>query len=102
MERKTCINREIKRNEITIELYSCHNINMKFLAVVTPPSVYHNIYDDPTDKLFTLVVEKKLFSFPMRMEVTGFISLYPIDYELETCGHVILLDENSGGHRSIF
>ena len=23
------------------ELYSCHDINMKFLAVVTPPSIYH-------------------------------------------------------------
>ena len=23
------------------ELYSCHNINMKFLKVVTPPSIYH-------------------------------------------------------------
>ena len=40
-ERKPCINREIKSNELTIYLYSCHNINMKFLVVVTPQSIYH-------------------------------------------------------------
>ena len=40
VERKPCINREIQSNEITIKLYSCHDINMKFLAVVTPPSIY--------------------------------------------------------------
>ena len=27
--------------EITIKLYSFHGINMKFLVVVTPPSIYH-------------------------------------------------------------
>ena len=27
--------------ELAIKLYSCHNINMKFLVVVTPPSIYH-------------------------------------------------------------
>ena len=36
-----CINRESKSNEITIYLYSCHDIKMKFLAGVTPPSIYH-------------------------------------------------------------
>ena len=38
---KPCINREIKSDELTIYLYSCHDINMNFLAVVTPPSIYH-------------------------------------------------------------
>ena len=38
---KPCINRENKSNELTIQLYSCHDINMKLLAVVTPPSIYH-------------------------------------------------------------
>ena len=41
VERKPCINREIKILELTIQLYSCHNINMKFLVVVTTPSIYH-------------------------------------------------------------
>ena len=40
VERKTCINRESKSNELKIKLYSCHDINMKFLVVVTPPSIY--------------------------------------------------------------
>ena len=41
VERKPCINRESKSDEHAIWLYSCHNINMKFLVVVTPPSIYH-------------------------------------------------------------
>ena len=41
VERKPCINREIKSDEIPIQLYSCHDINMKFLVVATPPSIYH-------------------------------------------------------------
>ena len=41
VERKPFINREIKSDELTIKLYSCQNINMKFLVVVTPPSIYH-------------------------------------------------------------
>ena len=32
-ERKPCINRESKSLDLTIYLYSCHDINMKFLAV---------------------------------------------------------------------
>ena len=40
VEIKPCINRESKSDELTIKLYSCHNINMKFLVVVTPPSIY--------------------------------------------------------------
>ena len=27
--------------ELKIKLYSCHGINLKFLVVVTPPSIYH-------------------------------------------------------------
>ena len=41
VEGKPCINRESKNLELTIKLYSCHDINMKFLVVVTPPSIYH-------------------------------------------------------------
>ena len=40
-EEKLCINRETKSDELSINLYSCHDINMKFLSVVTPPSIYH-------------------------------------------------------------
>ena len=40
VERKPCINRESKNLELTIKLYICHDINMKFLVVVTPPSIY--------------------------------------------------------------
>ena len=40
VEEKPCIIRKSKNNELTIELYSCHDINMKFLVVVTPPSIY--------------------------------------------------------------
>ena len=42
VEEKPCINREIKSLELTIKLYSCHDINMKFLVVVTPLSIYHD------------------------------------------------------------
>ena len=43
VERKSCINIESKIFEITIELYSCHDINMKFLVVVTPLSIYQYV-----------------------------------------------------------
>ena len=41
VEGKSCINRESKRDELTIWLYSFYGINMNLLAVVTPPSIYH-------------------------------------------------------------
>ena len=41
VERKPCINRESKSDELKIQLYSCHDINIKFLVVVTSPSIYH-------------------------------------------------------------
>ena len=41
VDRKPCINRESKSLELTIQLYSCHDINTKFLEVVTRPSIYH-------------------------------------------------------------
>ena len=41
VEWKPCINRESKGLDIKIKLYSCHDINMGFLVVVTPPSIYH-------------------------------------------------------------
>ena len=55
VEVKTCINRESKSNDLTIYLYSCHNINMKFLAVVIPPSIYHGCSTRKTfwEKKFT-------------------------------------------------
>ena len=40
VEWKPCINRESKSLELTIKLYSCQNINMKFLVVVITPSIY--------------------------------------------------------------
>ena len=40
VERKPYINRESKSLEITIYLYSFHDINMTFLVVVTPQSIY--------------------------------------------------------------
>ena len=40
VEVKPCINREIKSDEITIQLYSCYDINMDLPAVVTPSSIY--------------------------------------------------------------
>ena len=42
VERKPYINRKSKSLELTTYLYSCHDINMKFLVVVTPQSIYHN------------------------------------------------------------
>ena len=41
VEIKPCINKESKSLELTINLYSCHNININLLVVVTPPSIYH-------------------------------------------------------------
>ena len=40
VEWKSYINRESMILELTIKLYSCHDINMKFLVFVTPPSIY--------------------------------------------------------------
>ena len=40
VERKPCINRESKNLELTIYLYSCHDININFLVVVTTSSIY--------------------------------------------------------------
>ena len=40
VEWKPCVNKESKSLELKINLYSCHNINMKFLVVVTPPYIY--------------------------------------------------------------
>ena len=41
VEKNPCINRESKSYELTIKVYSYHDINMKSLVVVTPPSIYH-------------------------------------------------------------
>ena len=42
VEVKPCINREIKSDNLTIQLYSCYDINTNLLSVVTPPSIYQN------------------------------------------------------------
>ena len=47
-ERKPYINRESKSLELTIQLYSCHDINIKSLVVVTPPSIYHGCSNKKT------------------------------------------------------
>ena len=41
VEGKPCINRESKSYELKIKLYSCYDINMKLLEVVSTPSIYH-------------------------------------------------------------
>ena len=43
VERKPCINGEIKSLELTVKLYFCHDVNMKFLVVVTPPYIYQYV-----------------------------------------------------------
>ena len=43
VERKPCINRESKRDELTIKLNTFHDINVQFLVVVTPPSDYQKL-----------------------------------------------------------
>ena len=40
VEWKPCINQESKSLDLTIKLYSCHDINMKLLVFVTPLSIY--------------------------------------------------------------
>ena len=46
VELKPCINRERKSLELKIKLYSCHDINMKFLVVVTPTSIYQVVINE--------------------------------------------------------
>ena len=41
VQRKPCIDRESKSNELTIKLYSSYDNNIKLLLVVTTPSIYH-------------------------------------------------------------
>ena len=67
---KTMYNRESKILQLTIKLYSCHNINMKFLVVVTPPSIYHGCSTRKTlwEEKFT---GKKDFFESMNMKNCG-------------------------------
>ena len=53
VEIKPFINIESQSNDLTIYLYSCDDINMKFLVVVTPPSIYH-IYARVTEGIYGL------------------------------------------------
>ena len=41
IEGKPCIHKESKILELTIQVYSCYDMNIKLLAVVTPPYIYH-------------------------------------------------------------
>ena len=68
-------NRESKSDEITIQLYSCYDINMKLLAVVTTQSIYHGCYTRKTfweekftgkENLFRDVNTKKCGRFNVR------------------------------------
>ena len=43
VERKPCINRESKSLELKIQSYSCHDINMKLLVLVTPTYIYQRL-----------------------------------------------------------
>ena len=70
VELKPCTNRESKILDLTINLYSCHNINIKFLVVVTPPSIYHGCSNQKTfwegkfsgKKIFLVCEHEKLWS----------------------------------------
>ena len=61
VERKPCINRESKSLELTIYLYSCHDINMKFLVVVTPPYIYYGCSTQKTFREEKFTGKKDLF-----------------------------------------
>ena len=63
VELKPCINREIKTLKLTIKLYSSHDINMKFLVVVTSPSIYHGCSTQKTFWEEKLTGKKYLFQF---------------------------------------
>ena len=56
VEWKPGINRESKGLDLTIKLYSCHDINMKFLVVVTPPSIFQFFIqkDTSNNRLFCI------------------------------------------------
>ena len=60
-EGKPCINRESKIYELTIYLYICHYINIKFLSVVTPPYIYHGCSTRKTFWEGKLTVKEDLF-----------------------------------------
>ena len=66
VELKPCINRESKSDDLTTQLYNCHDINMKFLVVVTPPSIYQesthfgtNTTNGKTSSIDSIPVETK-------------------------------------------
>ena len=44
-----------------MKLYSCHDINMKFLVVVTPPSIYHGCSTQKTFWEETFTGKKDFF-----------------------------------------
>ena len=61
VERKPCISRKSKSDELTTYSYSCHDINMKFLVVVTPPSIYHGCSTRKTFREEKFTGKKDLF-----------------------------------------
>ena len=70
VERKPCTNRESKSNELTIKLYSCHDINMKFLLVVTPLFFYHGCSTRKTFSEEKFTGKKDLFQ-SVNMKICG-------------------------------
>ena len=62
-EIKLCINRESKSDELTIQLYSCHDINMNFLAVVTPSSIYQCLQHNTGN--FNNLLQQFYYSHPI-------------------------------------
>ena len=70
VEKKTCINKESKSLELTIYVYSCHNINMKTVVVVTPPYIYHDCFTWKTFWEEKSTSKKYLFQ-SMNMKICG-------------------------------
>ena len=62
VELKPCINRESKSLELTIKLYNCHDINMKFLVVVSPPSIYQTALVESGSEVSYLIPEPRKFA----------------------------------------
>ena len=56
---KPCINRESKSESLKIQLYSCYDINMKLLEVVTSPSIYHIRLQKPNTTNIILKTQRK-------------------------------------------
>ena len=90
--KKTIIYRESKSDELKIKLYSCHDINMKFLVVVTSPSIYQILSDSLVDEsvwIFELSIKIRwyelrivLYLFADLMLPLGYLSLEHLSLSL--------------------